>query len=360
MKSVAFVIDYPEYHGGAHVATFALIDRMREDGYKVDVVSPDIPNAGIRYQLFRFFKHSHIGWYPTWLIDPRGSVRQKLSGYDSVCCLGEASISRKLVAYLPATTRKVLFIHTDYTAWKQYDMHSKEYCRFDRWWYKKYDCIGVIGKNNANKMAHFFPELRERILPFHNIFNETKTEHGTINGSPIQIISIIRVGDIAKRTDRYVSAAKYLFDAGIKFNWSIYGGGDKLEFYRKKVNELHLSDFLHFYGHIDNIKEKIKDSDLMVMLSNYEGLPNSIYESLLCGTPVFSTNVGGVSEQIQDGITGWLVDNDDDLIFKYLLAIVTDPKRIAIANSNLMRYNYDNETAYAECCSIILGKLPTK
>ena len=152
---IAFVIDDPDFHGGAHVATFALIDRLRKDGHHVDVVSPDIPVKGLRKYVRGVITHLHIGWYPDWTLDPNGVIRKNLSAYDTVCCLGEPSFCRKLVSDLPHYVRKVMLIHTDYVYWRTLSALTREYTRFDQWWYARYDCIGVIGTENAKKMAKF-------------------------------------------------------------------------------------------------------------------------------------------------------------------------------------------------------------
>jgi glycosyltransferase involved in cell wall biosynthesis len=44
----------------------------------------------------------------------------------------------------------------------------------------------------------------------------------------------------------------------------------------------------------------MQKSDFFVLFSNYENSPVVISESLACGKPVISTNVGGISEHIND------------------------------------------------------------
>jgi len=354
MKSIAFVIDYPDYHGGAHVATFTLIDRLRSDGYLVDVVSPNIPQSGIRRQVFRIIKHLHIGCYPDWVLDSDRSIRRRLSKYDTVCCMGEPSISRKIVSGLPSHIRKVILIHTDYVSWRKLDSSSREHCRFDKYWYPKYDCIAIVGKNNAGKMAAFLPELKRKIQPFHNIIDNTKYKHIPSNTDSIKLISIIRVGSFAKQTERYVIAAKSLVAQGFNFDWKIYGDGDELEKYRQIVQQSGLSDNLHFEGYCSDLKSELCKADIMVLLSCYEGLPNAIYESFLCGTPVFSTNVGSISEQVIEGETGCLVQNDDKFINNRLIELLSKPSIIRILQEKLSNYEYDNDEIYSDFKTNIL------
>lgn len=52
-------------------------------------------------------------------------------------------------------------------------------------------------------------------------------------------------------------------------------------------------------------------ADVYVHAAKADTFPNSILEALACGTPVVATAVGGISEQIEDGITGFLVPPGD-------------------------------------------------
>lgn len=44
--------------------------------------------------------------------------------------------------------------------------------------------------------------------------------------------------------------------------------------------------------------------------SNYEGLPMVIIEAMSCKRPVVASNVGGISEIVQNGETGYVVENN--------------------------------------------------
>ena len=50
--------------------------------------------------------------------------------------------------------------------------------------------------------------------------------------------------------------------------------------------------------------------DLVMCLSRYDNIPYSIIESMSCGTPNISTNVGGISEVISHKKNGWLLKNN--------------------------------------------------
>ncbi len=63
-------------------------------------------------------------------------------------------------------------------------------------------------------------------------------------------------------------------------------------------------------------------SDVLLLLSETEGLPNCIQEAMATGIPVVATKVGGMPDIIQDGTSGFLVDNEPqaELALKKLMS----------------------------------------
>lgn len=54
--------------------------------------------------------------------------------------------------------------------------------------------------------------------------------------------------------------------------------------------------------------------DILVLTSDNEGVPLSLIEAATMGVPVVTTNVGSVSEIVEHGKTGFVVDSDEELI----------------------------------------------
>lgn len=61
-------------------------------------------------------------------------------------------------------------------------------------------------------------------------------------------------------------------------------------------------------------------ADLYVIPSLLDNLPNTIIESLLCGTPVIGFRTGGIGEMIEDGINGYLIEEIDAYALKGAIA----------------------------------------
>jgi glycosyltransferase involved in cell wall biosynthesis len=69
-----------------------------------------------------------------------------------------------------------------------------------------------------------------------------------------------------------------------------------------------LEQCVHFAGHVDRPDRVLEDTDLAVLPSHTEGLPNAALEALAMEVPLLATAVGGTPEVVIEGVTGRLVE----------------------------------------------------
>jgi glycosyltransferase involved in cell wall biosynthesis len=95
--------------------------------------------------------------------------------------------------------------------------------------------------------------------------------------------------------------------------------------YIDKSNELGINNSLNFIGETPEVDKYLLNSDLFMLISNYEGLPVSIIEALSVGLPIIASNVGGVNELVNDGLNGFLVTKNDHVqLTEILLKIINN------------------------------------
>lgn len=75
-------------------------------------------------------------------------------------------------------------------------------------------------------------------------------------------------------------------------------------------------------------------ADLFMLPSHYEGLPVSIIEAMCFSKPVLASRVGGVPELIDQGVTGYALDNDADAFAAHIQLIARDDSLIAAMGQN--------------------------
>ncbi|MEG0564548.1 glycosyltransferase, partial [Anaerorhabdus sp.] len=68
-----------------------------------------------------------------------------------------------------------------------------------------------------------------------------------------------------------------------------------------------------------------------------------IYESLIAGTPVLTTRVGGVSDQIVEDYQGWIVENTLEALKAGYLTALSKPDKLNDMKQTLKSYEYPND-----------------
>src|SRR5207245_2583405 len=94
---------------------------------------------------------------------------------------------------------------------------------------------------------------------------------------------------------------------------SFFGRGTNGEALADLAGRLGLRN-VSFEGQTEDILGIWKNHHVLVLPSRAEGLPLALVEAMMCGRPAVVTNVGGNTEVIQDGVTGFLATPDEDSI----------------------------------------------
>jgi len=160
-----------------------------------------------------------------------------------------------------------------------------------------------------------------------------------------------------KAMDRLVYAMAGLKQKEIKSHLYLVGDGELKAQCETLAHKLGVYDMITFTGSKRNPMPYIKQADLFVLSSLYEGYPTTIIESFFAGTPVLSCDVSGVHEQIIEGVNGWIVENSQKAITEKLIEIANIQDKLDEMRKSLINYQYDNETIFKEYINAIEGKL---
>jgi glycosyltransferase involved in cell wall biosynthesis len=83
---------------------------------------------------------------------------------------------------------------------------------------------------------------------------------------------------------------------------------------------------VEFVGEVEDARGFLRGLDLFALVAEPAGCPNASLEAMAQGLPVVATDVGGMSEQIQEGISGRLVGREDEPgLAAALLQLAHDP-----------------------------------
>ena len=104
---------------------------------------------------------------------------------------------------------------------------------------------------------------------------------------------------------------------------AVVGTGELEEETKALCEELGIQDNVQFLGFQSNPIKMIADSKALVLTSRWEGTPMCALEAMALGTPVVSTPSDGMMDLIDNGVHGYLHEQDEDLA-RSLLKILCD------------------------------------
>lgn len=130
-----------------------------------------------------------------------------------------------------------------------------------------------------------------------------------------------------KRQDIMLRAWAIIHKSLPDYKLSFYGDGEGFEDIKAEVSKQGLSDSVIFHGSAKGVIDYVKKARILVMSSDYEGIPNTIIESFTAGTPVVTTDCspGGARVLIDEGENGFIVPiRDYDAIAQKTIEVIND------------------------------------
>lgn len=132
------------------------------------------------------------------------------------------------------------------------------------------------------------------------------------------------------------------------------------------MSELSLGDSLILTGFREDIPQIVAALDIFVLASHYEPFGRVLVEAMAAGKPVIGTNVGGIPEIIEDGVTGLLVPpHAPDDLAQAIIKILQDPdlaRRLGAAGRERAKACFSPERYVTEVQKVyegLLGEEPT-
>lgn len=132
----------------------------------------------------------------------------------------------------------------------------------------------------------------------------------------------------------------------------VCGGGAAMAEARLRVDRLGLADTVIFRGWVRGAEKRavLAESDVLVLPSHREGLPNAVLEGMASGLPIIATKVGAIPDVVEHGRTGLLVEprNVESLAdaIALLASDVESRRRMARAAREVIEREHDVEVAW--------------
>lgn len=209
---------------------------------------------------------------------------------------------------------------------------SKSEKKFQEKYYDQIDKIVAVSDSARDILIETFPNYREKTKVIYDInnpnfiLNMANIGNGFEDGfSGIRILTIGRLAR-GKGYEIALEACKCLKDKGVNFRWYVLGKGPLRHDIEKGIKDNGLSEHFVLLGLKSNPYPYIKNSDIYVQTSRFEGFGLAIAEARMLNIPVVTTKFDAVYNQMIHGKNGLVVDMNGDAVYEGILKLINDNK----------------------------------
>jgi len=223
--------------------------------------------------------------------------------------------------------RKIGWIHIDY------DRLGMDPA-FDEPYFGKLDHLVTVSEECASVLKMRFPRHREKVRVIRNIISPSvvrkmaEAEKGDLYGRREGETIIVSVGRLhpQKGFDLAIDACALLVKRGRNVRWFVLGEGDERERLEKRIRELGLEGRFVLLGVKANPYPYMRQADLYVQPSRFEGKPIAVDEAKMLGLPILVTDYRAASGQIAHGVNGLIAAMEPGAIAAGIERLMDEPE----------------------------------
>lgn len=243
---------------------------------------------------------------------------------------------------------KVAFIHGHYES-------VGKISTFDRF-FEKFDVVNCVSKACCAEFKQHYPEIEDKFSVVYNMFPVEEIENlsleeatVSINRNRFTIVTVSRIENVSKGTERIAEICVQLEKLGFEFTWYVLGDGPDFKENVRFVQENGLEDRLVYCGAVSNPHAIVRKCDLSVLPTRGEAYSMTVIESQIVGTPIVVARYDGVEEAVQHGISGLIAEQSVESLSEMIAACIQNRGRILdTMRLNLQKMHFDNENAYRQ------------
>lgn len=258
-----------------------------------------------------------------WRVISDGAERLK-EEYDLAVAYLEGGSAYYVMDHVKAK-KKVAFYHTDYQM-AGYTRYMDQEC------YLKYDKIFAISDAVKEVFLSVYPECKEKTEVFYNIINRERilnlAEQPGGFSDDFDGIRILTVGRLTEPKDfaQSIQAMKLLKEHGIRARWYVLGEGEQRAGLEALIKKLNLEQDFFLPGAVENPYTYLKQADIYVHATRYEGKSVAIQEAQVLGKPILASDCSGNRELVVSGVDGLLCAFTPEAVCDGIIMLLSDEK----------------------------------
>lgn len=139
---------------------------------------------------------------------------------------------------------------------------------------------------------------------------------------------VLSVGELNENKNQktIIKAVAQLNEPDI--HYILCGKGDQFENLKNLAEKLNIADHVHFLGYRKDVVDICSQADVFAMPSHREGLPVASLEAMYCGLPLVTSNIRGLVDVMENGITGFVCSPDCSKCFAENINLLKSDKKL--------------------------------
>lgn len=237
--------------------------------------------------------------------------------------------------------KKIGFIHNDYDKLGMEPVKDYQY-------FNQLDFLVTVSEECASVLKKRFPLISHKVAVMYNIISPIVVKKMSLDkiNTPLKKNKIATVGRLnyQKGYEMAIEACKYLIERGYEIVWYVIGEGEENE----KLNQLIIANDLQEVFLLMGIKENpypyIKQADIYVQPSRFEGKSIAIDEAKILEKPIVITNFSTAADQIVHNENGLIVDMNSLSIAKGIETLINTEELRKKFTNNLSKEKLGTES----------------
>lgn len=217
---------------------------------------------------------------------------------------------------------KAAFVHIDY-------QQAGYTPLMDKGCYDRIDRIFMVSNNVRDRFCQVYPQYRDKAFLFRNLLNRKAIEEkslaqGFTDGfTGTRLVTVGRL-HYQKAYDIAIDACARLVERGYNIRWYVLGEGAERPALEKQIAVTGMQEHFCLMGAVDNPYPYLRQADIYVHASRYEGKSIAIEEAQILGKPIVASNCTGNREQIVHEVDGLLLDLSTENLVDTLCRVLDD------------------------------------
>jgi len=193
----------------------------------------------------------------------------------------------------------------------------------NRWMLNRATRVLAVCDATRKQLLRLVPSLAGKVeVTYTGVPDELFTVRpGESEGGPLRVVML---GSLSDEKDPLLALRSAAQVPGVALRF--VGAGPLLDRVRAEAHELGVAENVEMIGAVDDVIPHLAWANVLLLTSITEGLPGAVLEAGAASVPAVAVDVGGVREAVSDGLTGIVVDRDDDQgLVRALRTLAADP-----------------------------------